>query len=291
MLRLIAGFIMIIVAGYIGILISGAVLWNQKTSTLVDELNHTRKAVLPSRYSESDIASLPAPVQRYFKFALKDGQPVISHLRIWHRGRFRTGLTSERWVAFSSSQQIVCEPAGFVWSGQIMMAPGVPVYVHDAYVAPDGILNPSVFGLFSLAAQRSSGDLAKWELMRYLAETAWYPTALLPGQGVTWTAIDDQSALATLTQGHTTVSLTFYFAETGEISRVYAGARGFNDGKTETLMPWQGRWFQYERMNGIMVPARGEVSWITPGGERPYWRGTIRKISVDEAAQPETGAE
>lgn len=35
------------------------------------------------------------------------------------------------------------------------------------------------------------------ELMRLLGEAAWYPTVLLPGQGVRWQPVDDRSAEAT----------------------------------------------------------------------------------------------
>ncbi len=62
---------------------------------------------------------------------------------------------------------------------------GLPVRVHDAYVAGEGILHASLLGLFSLVDMRGGGDLAEGELMRFFAEAAWYPTALLPTQGGT----------------------------------------------------------------------------------------------------------
>jgi hypothetical protein len=43
--------------------------------------------------------------------------------------------------------------------------------------------------------------------MRFLAEAPWYPTTLLPGQGVRWKAIDDSTASATIQDGDTRVTL------------------------------------------------------------------------------------
>ena len=40
--------------------------------------------------------------------------------------------------------------------------------------------------------------------MRFFA--AWYPTALLPRQGVRWEAVDDRSARATLEEGDVTLT-------------------------------------------------------------------------------------
>jgi hypothetical protein len=59
---------------------------------------------------------------------------------------------------------------------------GLPVRVHDAYVTGEGILHASLLGLFSLVDMRGGGNLAEGELMRFFAEAAWYPTALLPTQ-------------------------------------------------------------------------------------------------------------
>jgi hypothetical protein len=88
------------------------------------------------------------------------------------------------------------------WLGLALVAmasvPGLSVYVHDAYVGGEGILNPSILGLFSLADPVEAGALAQSEFVHFFAEAAWYPTALLPNQGVRWETVDDRSARATL---------------------------------------------------------------------------------------------
>ena len=74
-----------------------------------------------------------------------------------------------------------------------------------------------------LADQHSGveGDeLARGELMRYLAEAAWYPTALLPGQGVRWQAVDEHSADATLRDGAVEMTLRFVFSADGLLEAV-----------------------------------------------------------------------
>ena len=52
-----------------------------------------------------------------------------------------------------------------------------------------------------LADERGVAALAEGELMRYLAEAAWYPTALLPSQGAQSEPVDADSTRATLTAG------------------------------------------------------------------------------------------
>jgi hypothetical protein len=120
---------------------------------------------------------------------------------------------------------------------------------------------------------RGTGDIAAGELMRYLAETPWYPTALLPGQGVVWSGIDDQSAKATLTDGSVLVDLTFRFGADDLIASIRAEARGRTVGGRIVPTPWEGRWSGYARQGGMLVPMTGEVAWVLPQGDKPYWRG------------------
>ena len=50
--------------------------------------------------------------------------------------------------------------------------------------------------------------------MRFFADTAWHPTALLPSQGVRWEAVNDRSAYATLTEGDISITMLFTFNKT-----------------------------------------------------------------------------
>jgi hypothetical protein len=121
-------------------------------------------------------------------------------------------------------------------------------------------------------------ELNAGALQRYLAEAAWLPTALLPSQGVAWSAIDDRRARATLTDSAITVSLEFTFNEVGEIVEVYTPARGrFIDGCYEPA-PWAGRFRHYEEREGMRIPLEAEVEWRLPAGTLEYAR--IRLVDV-----------
>jgi hypothetical protein len=121
------------------------------------------------------------------------------------------------------------------------------------------------------------------ELMRFFAEAAWYPTALLPSQGVSWEAVDDRSAHATLQEGDTSVTMLFTFDEQGLIHTVRAEARGRAVGGEVVPTPWRGRFWNYEERGGMLIPLDGEVAWLLPEGEKPYWRGHITEIRYQSA--------
>ena len=228
-----------------------------------------------------ELESLPSPVRRYFRAALTNGQPLVVAARLEHLGSFNMSETGEQWKSFSSRQWIATRRPGFVWDGRIALAPGVPVRVHDAYVAGEGILHATLLGLLSLVDMRGTTDVARGELMRYIAEAPLVPTALLPSQGVRWSAVDDTSADATLNDGTLSLTLRFKFNEQGLVDSVSARSRGRTVGGQVVETPWQGRWWRYERRDGMLVPTEGEVAWLLPEGPKPYWRGRLQQISYD----------
>jgi hypothetical protein len=268
----------------LGARLYGALRWNSETQMLRARLDAAREPVRPLTVDFRELENLPAPVQRYFRAVLEEGRPMVAGVRVRHEGTINMGEGSEdNWKPFTSDQVVVASKPGFDWNARVAMAPGVPVRVHDAYVVGEGVLHASVLGLFTVVDMRGTGDIAEGELMRFFAEAAWYPTALLPGQGVRWKARDDRSADATMQEGDISFTMLFTFDERGLIETVWAEARGRAVGGEVVPTPWRGRFRNYEERGGMRVPMSGEVAWLPPEGERTYWRGHITEISYEFA--------
>ena len=269
-----------------GLMAYGSWRWQEGSTALLARLEAARVPLAVARYDARELLGLPAPVQRYFRAALTDGQAIVTAVSIRHAGTFNMSATAEQWKPFTSQQRVLTRRPGFVWDARVMMFPGVPVHVHDAYIAGAGLLHGAVLGLVTVVDMADTPELARGELMRFFAEAAWYPTALLPSQGVRWEAVDDSSAHATLSDGPLTLKLLFRFNAEGLIDTVRAEARErVVDGKTATA-PWQGRYWRYAIKNGMRVPQEGEVAWLLPEGEKPYWRGRTLSASYEFTNSP-----
>jgi len=268
---------------YGGVVAFGAWRWKEVTRVLVARLDAAEIPYTAVRYDARDIADLPAPVRQYFERVLTDGQPMVRLVDLELGGMFNLSLDTPQWKPFTSTQRVIANRPGFVWNGRIAMFPGVPVRVHDAYVAGTGVLHPALFGLVSLGTVQGAGEIARGELMRWLAESIWYPTVLLPGQGLSWQPVDDTSALATLTDGPITLTMLFRFGEDGLVSGIRVEARGGLVAGETIMMPWEGSFRDYRPIDGMMIPFHGEVAWITPQGERPYFRGTVIRVEYQIA--------
>jgi hypothetical protein len=174
------------------------------------------------------------------------------------------------------------------------MAPPAGVRVRDTYAAGRASMRAAVGALVPVADEEGSAEIAASALWRYLAEAVWVPTALLPSARLVWSAVDDSTARATLTDGHVTAVADFHFAPGGEVTRV-TGVRYRAAGGAQVLTPTAGRHAEYRRIAGMMVPTSGEVAWLLAEGPHAYWRGRLAGATYEfaagaPAASPAAGA-
>lgn len=198
-------------------------------------------------------------------------------------GTINLSATGEQWRPFTSLQRVTTRRPGFLWDARIAMLPVVAVRVVDSYIAGNGLLKASIQGLFTMADMQGGDDLARGEFMRWFAEAVWYPTALLPSQGVRWQAVDDRSANATLVDGPVSLTLLFRFDEAGLIESFRAEARGGMVGEVIVQAPWEGHFSNYQTRNGMSVPFAGEVAWMRQEGRKTYFKGAVTHLSHEVA--------
>jgi hypothetical protein len=268
----------LLAAGFV--LLLGSVRWQRTSDGVADRLREQGSRA-SAAFSHRDLNGLPAPVARYFRQTLREGQPLIRIAEIHQEGEFRVGTDESSWRPFRATHVAVAEPPGFMWDARIVMAPLLSVRVRDAYVGGRGSMHGEILAVYTLIDEKDQPELDSGALQRYLAEAVWFPTALLPSQGVSWEAIDDYAARATLTDSRTTVSLEFRFNDAGEIIGSYATSRFREVNGSYVPTPWGGRYGRYEERQGMRIPLEGEVEWHLPDRTLPYWRGRIVEARYD----------
>jgi hypothetical protein len=273
------GVIAVIVAVAIKV---SAQRWRRATSAVVARLDAAR-APSPSQIdAPAELAELPPVVARYFVFALPPEQRRILRARLEQTGEFSMN-EGKSWKPFDAVEHFQVHRPGFVWEAAIHMAPAVDVVVRDSYVAGEGSTQGRMVGLLSVVDLHGTPEMARGSLQRYLAEAVWIPTALLPSSGVAWSPIDDRSARATIMDGAVTASFDFRFGEHGEITGGSTMRHREVDGRL-VFTPWDAHFGDYARIDGMMIPRRGEVAWVLPVGRSPYWRGRIQRADYERAA-------
>ena len=155
---------------------------------------------------------------------------------------------------------------------------GAPVLVCDSYLQGKGRMQGKALALLPVINTAEDNRLNQAALQRWLAEAVWFPTALLPDQGIMWEAIDDTRAQATVTDSGISVSLDFEFNDLGEIVSVYAPARYREvDGDYERV-PWKGYFSEYIEVDGYRILSQGEVECQLEEQVYSYWKAEITNV-------------
>ncbi|MCR4399299.1 MAG: hypothetical protein QHH05_03330 [Syntrophomonadaceae bacterium] len=229
---------------------------------------------------EEELAQLPPPVQRYLRFSGVIRRPRVAGLRLQQSGEFRLG-PDKKWMPFTAEQFYRVDPPGFAWYARMRMTPGLPIRVEDRYAQGRGSVRASLLGVIPMA--RGLGpEIDQAALLRYLNEMMWFPTALLQHR-VTWEAIDDVSARATITDGDTSVSGVFHFDGQGRLVNFVAQRyRMVNGGFS--LDTWSTPILEYAEFDGFRLPAEGNAVWNLPEGDFVYAHIRVRGISYRYAS-------
>ncbi len=176
-------------------------------------------------------------------------------------------------------QRFTTDPPSFNWHGSIRLLPLISLSGTDILRDGHGQFRIALFDRIPLVDERSP-EVVQADLLRYLAEIVWFPTAWL-SDTITWEAIDDASARATLRYRDQSVSAVMHFDAGGELTRISA-ERYRKEGKRNALTPWGGRNSVYREMHGMLIPTRCEVAWHLASGEFSYFRAELTAIAYNE---------
>ena len=238
----------------------------------------TEPGTLADRPDTTNLDTLPVPVARYLRRALPTERAPISGVTLRQRGQLRAATENSRWLAFTATHAAAVGEPGFVWDAQVKVMPFLHIHVVDSLKHGVGAGRVRLMSVLRVGGATGNPELNSGALHRYLAEAVWYPAALLPSERLTWSPIDEFTALATLKDGATEVALEFRFADDGEVESVFSPGRwGTFDGEYRQK-PWEGHFSNWRRVDGVLIPMRGEVGWYTDARLDIVWRGEVESV-------------
>lgn len=232
-----------------------------------------------SRIAETDLAAVPEPVARYLRRTGVVGRRPVQTVMLRQRGRFRL-KPDGAWAALRAVQRYTVDPPAFVWHATISPWAFTPVKVVDAFTQGHGRLVARLWGLVPIA--RACGPQTDaGELLRFLGEIAWFPTAWL-SPNITWSVRDDRSATATISSGGVSVSGTLCFDD-GDRIVGFEAIRHRIVGRSFTLDQWQTPLFGHNMVNGLLIPLKGKAIWKLQSGDFEYFDGEVTSLEYVEA--------
>jgi hypothetical protein len=222
-------------------------------------------------YNAAQIANLPEPVQRYFRYSLKEGQKYISYARLKHGGFFKPSPSLD-FLPIEAEEYFSIEKPGYIWYAEMRPFPYVWLAARDTYFQGRGNVLAKLFSGITIANSRGN-ETDQGAMIRWLGEAVWYPTALLPSDNIRWEEIDNKSAKAFFTDKGRTVVGIFHFNEKGEVTSFTADRF-----MGKSLEKFEGRCQDYKLFGGMKVPSLVDATWHLKTGDYTYVRFNVTEI-------------
>jgi hypothetical protein len=248
---------------------------------IVQEMDWLRVAALastPQRIDWSSIDEAPRPVAEYLRHALGRNGSHVRLAQLHQSGYLRTDGRSRRWMHFDAEQMVGPRTSSFIWNASVDVVGPIGVRVVDALTEEGGSGRVYLQSAWPIAKSDSGLEMNSGALHRFLAESVWYPNALLPSHRLRWEQLDDRRAVANLSTELAAVSLEFQFNERAEVIGVYSPGRWGTFGGRFRKVPWKGRFGDYCVIQGLRVPLQGEVAWELDGRWGTVWRGRLTRV-------------
>jgi len=211
--------------------------------------------VAPEPFDPRMVADLPEPARRYFLYAILPGTPILPVAEIEMRGRFSLGSKDAPNYQPMEARQILAAPEGFVW--EMRTRGGMPVSGSDS----GSWTRFRIFGVIPVARLGGDPDHTRSAFGRYVGEAAiWSPAVLLPGPGVTWEAVDENTARVTVTHGdlEQAVDVTVD-AEGRPVEVIFQRWSNANPDKVHRLQPFGAVMSDFREVGGYRLPFRVEA--------------------------------
>jgi len=273
---LILGIVIVIIILFITI---SKILFDKKVTKEIDILTEDGSKTQSKTFSFNDLEGLPEPVQRYFKYALRDGQEYIKFVRLKQIGEFRM-KENQPWMSIKAEQYFTTEDPAFIWRVKSTVAPFIWIEGRDMYYQGKGNMLIKLLSTIT-AADATGSEMDISSLIRFLSETPWFPTALLPSDYIEWKEIDSNSAQAVIKDNGYTASGIFSFNEKGEIIKFVTNDRYMEvDGKYFKEQ-WGGYYGNYQEIEGMKIPTEAEVEWNLSDKDLQYAKLKITDIQYN----------
>lgn len=223
------------------------------------------KSVLKGVIVENDaiitkekIKDLPEIIQKWMQNSGAIGKHKITSVKLKQKGEMKT-KPSGKWMPFEAEQHINVINPSFIWSTKVHVMPMIQMIGRDKFVNGQGEMLIKLASLIPVVNVGENEKTNQAAMLRYMAETVWFPTAAL-NPYMSWETIDSTSAKATFTINNKSVVGLFKFSSKGDFMS-FEAQRYYKTEEDATLETWFVESKSFKEFNGIRIPNKCQVTW------------------------------
>lgn len=220
-----------------------------------------------SLITETDIAHLPAIVQKYMHFTKSVGKPKSVNFKADFKGGMRANPGDPYMPMRSLQYNFIEEPARFFrFSAR---KSGLPLTGMHIYQSSGALFKVLLLNWFPII--KASGDqLKQAETVTVLNDFCFLAPGALIDSRISWETISETTVRARFTNPPFSISAALYFTSAGALINFISTDRFETDGKQYKNYPWFTPVSDYREFNGYVLPGKAELWYNRPGGKFKY---------------------
>jgi hypothetical protein len=231
-------------------------------------------------FDPSSVKDLPEPARRYFLYTIQPGTAIRTVTEISMSGDIGLGTREKPNYWPMQATQILAPPHGLVWN--VNAARGF-MHISGSDGFERGTSWVRFWLLHAIPVVRAGGsiDHARAAFGRVVAEAVfWAPAALLPGDAVTWAAVDADVARATVRYEQFVQTVDVTVAGDGRPTMVSIPRwSDANPEKTYQVQPFGGFLSEFRNFDGYRLPTRIEGgNFIGTEAYFPFYKAHVEDL-------------
>ncbi|PXW92425.1 hypothetical protein DES38_1023 [Streptohalobacillus salinus] len=231
----------------------------EEKAQLLNETVTERRPVI----DETKLEQLPPIVKQWLINTGIIGKPFIRTVELKQTGTMKLKPNQEKPYYPVAEQVINVTEPGYLWSVDLQMMPVISTTGRDYFYRGNGEMLIRLGHLFAVVDEQQNEKINESSMHRFLLELPWYPTAALETY-MNWTAVDDETAEATLNYNGQTVSAIFHFNTDAELE--YVEAMRYKDtGPEAERQRCFGEINSYTTVDGLRIPNQIAITWDLEG--------------------------
>lgn len=227
----------------------------EETTKLVNESKNQNEKII----TEKDLEDLPVAVKKWMMQSGIIGKPAIYLAKITQKAELRMKPDQKNWLPAEAVQYTITDVPGFIWSVKVHMNPLLHFLGRDKFEDGKGEMRIRLNALFTIVDEKGE-RMDEGTAQRFLGEMVWFPSMALSPY-ISWEAVDDSTAMATMNYQGTSGSGTFHFNDEGNFIR-FTAMRFMGNTEDAKRHLWTLDVEAYKSFEGIKIPSRMTASWV-----------------------------
>jgi len=226
---------------------------------------------------------LPPIVQKWLANSNAIGKEMVYNVVLEQDLQMLMKPEQKEWKKAKAQQYFTVDPPAFIWSVDLKMNPWLKVVGRDKFEMGQGEMTIKMLSFLSMAQVKNDAKVNQATLQRYLAETVWFPSAVLSPY-IEWEPINDTTAQATMRYKGTKGSGTFHFDENGYFKKFVA--MRYKDANDTMPTEWTVTAIKTDERKGLKIPVELKADWKSADSTWTWLKLKISDIHYNVQKMP-----